>query len=49
VRLARGEKIQTTKTINNKKIDVPTILLQPVVVARGNIKETVVRMGFRRW
>jgi D-xylose transport system substrate-binding protein len=47
VRLAKGEKIETTRTINNKKIDVPTILLQPVVVARGNIKETVVKDGFQ--
>ena len=26
---------------------MPTILLQPVVVARGNIKETVVKDGFQ--
>ncbi len=47
VRLAKGEKIVTNRTVNNKKIDVPTILLQPVVVARGNIKETVVKDGFQ--
>jgi D-xylose transport system substrate-binding protein len=47
VRLAKGEKIETTRAVNNKKVDVPTILLQPVVVARGNIKETVVKDGFQ--
>jgi D-xylose transport system substrate-binding protein len=47
VRLAKGEKIETNRTVNNKKVDVPTILLKPVVVARGNIKETVVKDGFQ--
>ena len=47
VRLAKGEKVETTRTTNNKKVDVPTILLQPIVVARGNIKETVVKDGFQ--
>ena len=32
VRLAKGEKVETTRTVNNKKIDVPTILLKPVLV-----------------
>jgi D-xylose transport system substrate-binding protein len=47
VRMAKGEKMETDRTVNNKKIEVPTILLKPVVVARGNIKETVVKDGFQ--
>jgi D-xylose transport system substrate-binding protein len=47
VRLAKGEKIAADRTVNNEKIEVPTILLKPVVVARGNIKETVVKDGFQ--
>jgi D-xylose transport system substrate-binding protein len=47
VRLAKGEKIETTRTVNNKKVDVPTIVLKPIVVERGNIKETVVKDGFQ--
>ncbi|HEY1924244.1 MAG TPA: substrate-binding domain-containing protein [Candidatus Acidoferrum sp.] len=47
VRLAKGEKIAADRTINNKKIQVPTILLKPVVVERANIKQTVVKDGFQ--
>ena len=47
VRLAKGEKTRANKTINNGKIDVPAILLKPIVVTRGNIKETVVKDGFQ--
>jgi D-xylose transport system substrate-binding protein len=47
VRLAKGEKIETTRTVNNKKVDVPTIMLKPILVTRGNIKETVVKDGFQ--
>jgi len=47
VRLAKGEKIEAETAIRNGKIEVPTILLKPIVVARGNIKETVVKDGFQ--
>jgi D-xylose transport system substrate-binding protein len=47
VRLAKGEKIAADRTTDNKKIQVPTILLKPIVVARGNIKDTVVKDGFQ--
>ena len=35
VRLAKGEKIFTDQTMNNRKLNVPTILLNPVVVTQG--------------
>jgi D-xylose transport system substrate-binding protein len=47
VRMAKGEKIEMGRTINNGKIEVPTILLKPIAVSRTNIKETVVKDGFQ--
>ena len=47
VRLAGGGKVEAEAKIRNGKVEVPTILLRPVVVARGNIKETVVKDGFQ--
>jgi len=34
------------KTVNNAKIDVPSVLLTPVAVTKDNIKDTVVKDGF---
>jgi D-xylose ABC transporter substrate-binding protein len=34
------------KTTNNGKIDVPSVLLTPIVVTKDNIKDTVVKDGF---
>src|SRR5262249_4644971 len=39
VALARGEKIQTTGAMNNGKIDVPSILLEPITVDKSNMVE----------
>jgi D-xylose transport system substrate-binding protein len=47
VRLASGNKVEGETVIQNGKIEVPTILLKPIVVARGNIRETVVKDGFQ--
>jgi D-xylose transport system substrate-binding protein len=47
VRLAKGEKTRANRTINNGKVDVPAILLKPIVVTRDNIKTTVVQDGFQ--
>lgn len=47
VRLASGKKVEAETTIRNGKIEVPTILLKPIVVAQGNIKDTVVKDGFQ--
>jgi D-xylose transport system substrate-binding protein len=48
VALARGEKVPTTSAINNGKVDVPSILLEPVVVDKSNIVGTVVRDGYQK-
>jgi D-xylose transport system substrate-binding protein len=34
------------KTVNNGKMDVPSVLLTPVAVTKDNIKDTVVKDGF---
>ena len=47
VRLAKGEKAHADGTTSNGKMNVPTIMLKPVVVTRDNIKTTVVKDGFQ--
>ncbi len=47
VQLAQGKKTDADGTTSNGKINVPTILLKPVLVTRDNIKTTVVSDGFQ--
>jgi D-xylose transport system substrate-binding protein len=47
VHLARGEKAKTDRKMSNGKIEVPTIMLKPVLVTKDNIKTTVVKDGFQ--
>jgi D-xylose transport system substrate-binding protein len=47
VRLAKGEKAHANGTISNGKINVPAIMLKPVVVTKDNIKTTLVKDGFQ--
>lgn len=46
VKIAKGETIDTDKVINNGKIDVPSILLDPVAVDKANIDATLIADGF---
>jgi D-xylose transport system substrate-binding protein len=46
IKLARGEPVATTDTIDNGKIKVPAILLEPVAVDRENLTKTVVKDGY---
>ncbi len=48
IKLARGENVATTTTVNNGKKDVPAILLEPIVVDKNNIRETVVKDNFHK-
>lgn len=48
IQLAMGEDIVQDKTINNGKINVPSILLSPVLVNQSNITETVIVDGFHQ-
>ncbi|WP_312092414.1 substrate-binding domain-containing protein [Niallia sp.] len=46
MKAGKAEKIETTTTVNNGKIDVPSILLDPVVITKSNIDETVIKDQF---
>lgn len=46
VKLARGEKVATTETIDNGFKKVPAMLLEPVAVDRNNLVATVVKDGY---
>jgi D-xylose transport system substrate-binding protein len=46
VAMAKGEQIQTDRTVHNGKIDVPSILLDPIAVDKTNIDQTVIADGF---
>ncbi|MEJ7617512.1 MAG: D-xylose ABC transporter substrate-binding protein [Pyrinomonadaceae bacterium] len=48
IKLARGEKVETSQTVNNGKKDVPAILLEPLVVDKNNVRETVVKDNFHK-
>ncbi|HEX9163126.1 MAG TPA: substrate-binding domain-containing protein [Thermoanaerobaculia bacterium] len=46
IKLARHETVQTKDKINNGKKDVPAILLEPVVVDKTNVDQTVIKDGY---
>jgi len=46
IKVAKGETIETDKKINNGKMDVPSILLEPISVTKENIRETVIKDGY---
>jgi len=46
IKLANGEKVETSDAINNGKIDVPSILLDPIVVDKETVDQTVIADGY---
>jgi D-xylose transport system substrate-binding protein len=48
VALAKGEKVDAPARINNGRVDVPSILLEPVVVDKSNIDDTVVKDDYQK-
>jgi D-xylose transport system substrate-binding protein len=48
IKFAHGEKVTTTDTINNGKIDVPSILQTPIAVDRANIVDTIIKDGYHK-
>jgi D-xylose transport system substrate-binding protein len=49
VALAEGEEVpqeHITEEINNGKVKVPSVVLKPIAVTKGNVKSTVVADGF---
>lgn len=47
IALAKKEKLNTTRTVNNGRIDVPSILIEPISIDKSNIDATVVNDGFQ--
>lgn len=47
IKLARGEQVSTTDTLDNGFKKVPAILLEPVAVDRSNLVSTVVKDGYQ--
>lgn len=45
MKIARGEKIDFTSTVNNGKKEVPSILFDPIGVDKANLKTTVIQDG----
>lgn len=48
VALARHERVESTSAINNGKVDVPSVLLEPLVVDKNNIVDTVIKDGYQK-
>lgn len=47
VAAAKGEAISTEKTVNNGKIDVPSVLLDPIAVNKDNL-DVLIKDGFHK-
>lgn len=47
VAAAKGESISTDKTVNNGKIDVPSVLLDPLAVNKDNL-DVLIKDGFHK-
>ncbi|MGI8438052.1 MAG: sugar ABC transporter substrate-binding protein [Chthoniobacterales bacterium] len=48
IKLAKGKPVIATGSTNNGQVDVPSILLDVVVVSKGNMRDTVVKDGFHK-
>lgn len=48
VKLAKGKPVVASGKINNGTVDVPSILLDVVVVSKENMRDTVVKDGFHQ-
>ena len=48
VKLARGEKVDAKDKINNGKIDVPSLLFEPMVLDKNNVMQTVIKDGYHK-
>jgi len=46
IRMVKGEDVGATSKVNNRKKDVPSILLKPVVVDKSNLDEVLVKSGY---
>ena len=48
IKLARGEKLDAPDKVNNGKLDVPSILQEPIVLDKNNVMQTVIKDGYHK-
>src|SRR5437588_2958506 len=48
IKLARGEKVEAKDKVNNGKIDVPSILQEPIILDKSNVMQTVIKDGYHK-
>jgi len=48
IKLAHKEKVDAKDKVNNGKIDVPSILQEPIVVDKNNVMQTVIKDGYHK-
>ncbi len=48
VTLAKKEKLETKDRVNNGKIDVQAILLEPISVDKTNLDDTIIKDGYQK-
>ncbi len=46
IKMINGEDVGATSKVNNRKKDVPSILLKPIVVDKSNVDEVLIKSGF---
>ena len=46
IKMAKGETIPTDRTVNNGKLEIPSLLLRPIAVDEKNMDETIIADGF---
>ncbi len=46
VRLATGKAIETDQSLHNGKLEVPSVLLDPITLDKGNLVEVLTRDGY---
>src|SRR5438094_6323683 len=48
IKLARGEKVDAKDKINNGKIEVPSLLFEPMILDKDNVMQTVIKDGYHK-
>lgn len=48
IKLARGEQLSAPDKVNNGKLDVPSILQEPIAVDKANLMDTVIKDGYHK-
>ncbi|MBM7555656.1 D-xylose ABC transporter substrate-binding protein [Halanaerobacter jeridensis] len=46
VKLAKGKEVNTNAKVDNGQIKVPSLLLEPILVNKDNMKETIIDSGY---